>query len=101
MHLDRLVSILSLQIQIRTESSVSEVVKVQKAQLAKIQQMLDWNTVNAKVSEQFKPIWMVPIGRNPNFVGREEIFKQLENKLLGQSSEYQRIAVLHGLGGIG
>lgn len=100
-----MVSILTLQIQIRTGSFVSEVVsevlKEQKDQRHLLHGIHDLKTANGKGSEQFDPIWMVPINPNPNFVGREEVLEQLKNQLLGQSGQYQRIAVLHGLAGIG
>ena len=101
MHLDRLVSILSLLLQIRTDSSVSEALKERKDQRDLLQQIHVLSTTNRKGPEQLEPIWMVPINRNPYFVGREEALEQLGNKLLGQSGQYQRIAVLHGLAGIG
>ena len=101
MHLDRLVSILGLQLQIRTDSCVSEVLKAQKDLVDLLQHISDANALNAKGSRQPKPVWMVPMIRNPDFVGREKVLQQLENKLRGPSSEYQRIAVLYGLGGIG
>ena len=63
--------------------------------------MSDSYTANGKGPEKLKPIWMVPINRNPNFIEREELLKQLEKKLLGQGDQYQRIAVLHGVAGIG
>ena len=66
-----------------------------------LQQKLDLDTANETSSAQLKPIWTVPINRNPSFVGREEVFRELERKFAGQNGEYQRIAVLHGLGGIG
>ena len=101
MHLDRLVTILGLQLQIRTVSCALEGLKLQEEQRDLLQQIINSSNVNTKGSEKLKPVWMVPISRNPEFVGREEVLEQLESKLLGQSSEYQQIAVLHGLGGIG
>ncbi|KAL8786236.1 MAG: hypothetical protein Q9195_008292 [Heterodermia aff. obscurata] len=101
LHLSRLVDILGLHLQIRTDSSVSEVLKEQKDHRGLLLEIRDLNIAKGKCSKQIEPIWMVPINRNPNFVGREEVLEQLENKLQGQGSEYQRIAVLHGLGGIG
>lgn len=43
---------------------------------------------------------MLPFSRHKNFVGREEIFRQLDDKLLVDSYSHQR-AALWGLGGIG
>ena len=80
---------------------MSEALKERKDQRDLLQQIHDLSTTNREGPEQLEAIWMVPINRNPYFVGREEVLKQLANKLLGQSGQYQQIAVLHGLAGIG
>lgn len=46
------------------------------------------------------PVWMVPIGRNPNFVGRGAILKELSARLTPHP-DIVRSAVLYGLGGVG
>lgn len=43
---------------------------------------------------------MVPIGRNPEFVGRGHIIEDLQERL-GFGSDIVRRAVLCGLGGVG
>jgi len=47
-----------------------------------------------------QPIWLVPIGRNPEFVGRGNIIEDLQGRL-GFGSDMVRKAVLCGLGGVG
>ena len=44
-------------------------------------------------------IWMVPIGRNPEFVGRKSMIEALKGRL-EPKSDFVRIAVLCGLGEI-
>jgi len=47
-----------------------------------------------------KPIILIPYSRNPQFVGRDNILKKLDNKIFG-SSDNQQKAALCGLGGVG
>lgn len=61
-------------------------------------------TLQSQVSEEreylSKLLWMVPIGRNPAFVGRNAVMSALESKLLPVSDAVST-AVLCGLGGVG
>jgi hypothetical protein len=43
---------------------------------------------------------MVPFGRNPEFVGREDVFLELNKKLIPKQ-DYVATAALCGLGGVG
>ena len=47
-----------------------------------------------------KQIWMVPVGRNPEFVGREDILLELNKRLVPKQDCVAR-AALCGLGGVG
>jgi len=47
-----------------------------------------------------QPIWLVPIGRNPEFVGRGHIIEDLQERLEFGSDIVRRV-VLCGLGGVG
>jgi hypothetical protein len=47
-----------------------------------------------------EPVIMIPLRRNENFVGRDEIFDELGKKLVPRPG-YQAIASLYGLGGVG
>lgn len=100
-------NILSLQLQIeakrtadQTGYDVSEVLKAQIGQLDLLQKFEDAKASNDRDSKPLEPIWMVPISRNPNFVGRDDLLEQLEDELTGDDG-YSTTAVLHGLGGIG
>ena len=48
-----------------------------------------------------QPIWIVPIGRNPEFVGRDSIITELRKRLKPISSDFVSKGVLCGLGGVG
>ncbi|KAL8824863.1 MAG: hypothetical protein Q9191_004767 [Dirinaria sp. TL-2023a] len=105
--LDRLVRILGLQLQIeakraadQTGYDVSEVLKTQIGQLDLLQKFQDAKASNDRDSKPLEPIWMVPISRNPNFVGRDDLLEQLEDELIADDG-CSTTAVLHGLGGIG
>ena len=45
-------------------------------------------------------LWMVSIGRNPEFVGRTAVMSSLESKLIAKGDAVPT-AVLCGLGGVG
>ena len=47
-----------------------------------------------------EPVTMIPIARNPSFVGREELLCQLDEEL-SVTQHYQSRASLCGLGGVG
>ncbi|KAF8535479.1 hypothetical protein BDD12DRAFT_912762 [Trichophaea hybrida] len=46
------------------------------------------------------PLFIVPFSKDPDFVGREDIFERLQ-QVLQRKSDFQRKAALWGLGGIG
>ena len=46
------------------------------------------------------PIWLIPVGRNLEFVGRGNIIEGLQERLVYDSDAVQK-AVLYGLGGVG
>ena len=100
-------NILGLQLQIETKRSadqtgydVAEILKAQNGQLDLLQRSQNPNIPNQKIPEPLEPIWMVPISRNPNFIGREDLLEQLEDQL-AEDASYSATAVLYGLGGIG
>ena len=69
--------------------------------------MLDeirFNQLNISSSENDaivnQPVWIVPIGRNPEFVGRDSIIAEIR-KRLEPDLDFVRKAVLCGLGGVG
>lgn len=47
-----------------------------------------------------RPVWLVPISRNPDFVGRESTIRELERRL-DCNSDFMQTTVLFGLGGVG
>lgn len=47
-----------------------------------------------------QPVWLVSISRNPDFVGRQSIIEELEERLVSRPDS-ARTAVLYGLGGVG
>ncbi len=56
--------------------------------------------INNNASFLDKVLWMVSIGRNPDFVGRTAVMSALESKLAAKSDAVPT-AVLCGLGGVG
>ena len=56
--------------------------------------------VNDGADNLDKPIWMVPIGRNPDFVGRKPVIQEIEMRLSPKQDIVPK-AVLCGLGGVG
>ena len=58
------------------------------------------NQVNVNGGLSDKPLWMVSIGRNPDFVGRTALMSALESKLAAKPDAVPT-AVLCGLGGVG
>lgn len=83
------------------EARVSELLEVQSSHLNILHQVHSLNTTKANPIEETRPIWMVPIDRNPNFVGRDKVLEQLETQLGAAAGDYCRTAALYGLGGIG
>ena len=61
-------------------------------------------TLQSQVSKETehvsKLLWMVPIGRNPAFVGRDTMISALDSKL-SPMPDAVSTAVLCGLGGVG
>ena len=55
---------------------------------------------NHNASTVDKVVWMVSIGRNPDFVGRTMVMSTLESKLAAKPDAVAT-AVLCGLGGVG
>ena len=55
---------------------------------------------NDNTSTIDKVVWMVSIGRNPDFVGRSAVISTLESKLAAKP-DVVATAVLCGLGGVG
>lgn len=74
---------------------------MEASQLDILHQVRALKIAKANPVEEAKPIWMVPIDRNLNFVGRETVFEQLEGQLTAVDGDYRRAAALYGLGGIG
>ena len=107
--LNSLLGSLSLQLQIeskhadtRMEARISELLsEVQSSHLNILHQVHSLNTTKANPIDEAKPIWMVPIDRNPKFVGRNKVLEQLEAQLGAVAGDYCRAAALYGLGGIG
>lgn len=62
------------------------------------------STMKSQLDENPKsvnePLWMVPIGRNPTFVGRNGVLSTLNAKLSNVPHAVST-AVLCGLGGVG
>ena len=51
-------------------------------------------------ADAHQPLWLVPIGRNPDFVGRKSIIAELGKRLEPVPDSVGK-AVLCGLGGVG
>jgi hypothetical protein len=66
-------------------------------------QVID-NFSNLKAEQQIPsypdPLWLVPFDRNPSFVGRDEIFAEIDRAFAVQGGSQPK-AALCGLGGIG
>lgn len=56
--------------------------------------------INGNASLVDKVVWIVSIGRNPDFVGRTAVMSALESKLAAKPDAVPT-AVLCGLGGVG
>ena len=74
----------------------------QTSLLNDIRHMADLKTssISDNASLVGKVLWMVSIGRNPEFVGRTAVMSSLETKLTGRGDAVPT-AVLYGLGGVG
>ena len=108
--LDSLVHLLGLQLQVeakraadQTVTDISNILKVQSGQLNLLQNLQDASDakeIATGEANRAEPVWIVPLSRNPKFVGREEVFEKLEKCLLKKDGS-MAVAVLHGLGGVG
>lgn len=109
-NLDRLVQLLSFHLQVeakraadQTGTDISAILDIQSGQLSILERLGNSGnkTTNlASNTTQSEPVWIVPLGRNPKFVGREEVLEYLEDSLI-KKDETMPVAVLHGLGGVG
>ena len=109
--LDHLISLLTLHLQVQTKrtsdqtgTDVSNILNAQQTQLDLLFHLKgsrDSETADDKVGNvQYKPLWMVPLSRNSNFVGREDVLEQVRESL-SKRDGIMPVAVLHGLGGVG
>ena len=57
------------------------------------------DTPGARRSRELSSVFLVPIARNPNFTGREELLRQVEQQL--DSNRLLAVVALEGMGGIG
>lgn len=92
--------LLSLNLQVQ---AVAEVSNIQSGQLRIMERFENVGNVKeeaARTGDQFELKWLVPLGRNPNFVGREEVLEYLKDSL-AKKDESMPVAVLYGLGGVG
>lgn len=70
----------------------------QTSLLSDLRRMKD--QINGNASLVDKIVWIVSIGRNPEFVGRTAVMSNLESKLATKPDAVPT-AVLCGLGGVG
>ena len=108
--MERLIQLLGLQLQVQakrtadhTGNDVSTLLSLQTGQLSLLESLQD-NSAAGKLAtstvDGSKPVWIVPLSRNPRFVGREEALEALEDELT-KKDENMAIAALYGLGGVG
>ncbi|KAL9600032.1 MAG: hypothetical protein Q9179_003359 [Wetmoreana sp. 5 TL-2023] len=109
---DRLIHILGLQLQVEvkraaqtTETDISTVLELQSEQLDLLQTLhhaTDTRNTTPSLARgpESEPVWIVPLSRNPRFVGREDIFDKLKAHLEGVDGSMP-VAALYGLGGVG
>ena len=85
------------------EANTNSILKRQDAHSAVLDE-IRFNQLNISSSGNDaiinQPIWIVPFGRNPEFVGRDSIITELR-KRLEPTSDFVRKGVLCGLGGVG
>lgn len=99
-NLDRLVQHLSFHLQVQTGAEVSNLQSGQLSILERLKNAGNAKEPPAKNGNQSEPVWIVPLGRNPKFVGREEVLEYLQDSL-SKKDKSMPVAVLHGLGGVG
>jgi hypothetical protein len=61
------------------------------------QSIANQNSLSIRESSQRKPLFTVTFGRDPNFVGREDLIKEIDERL---KTGYRRVP-LAGIGGVG
>ncbi|KAL6712732.1 hypothetical protein ACLMJK_009670 [Lecanora helva] len=109
--LDRLINLLSLQLQVeakraadRTGKDVSRILEAQSGQLDLVSNIQNpkyaKEETQSPIDRVSAPIWIVPVSRNPKFVGRESVIEQLREDLSTKHGG-RSCAVLYGLGGVG
>ena len=108
--LDSLVNILALQLHVETKSitnaievNTHSILERQEEQAAFLEDLHSVAKLKLQIDEytsSAQPIWLVPTGRNPDFVGREGFLKTLNDRLSTKTNSVP-IAVLCGLGGVG
>ena len=88
----------------QTEANTISMLERQMEQTSILNDLRHTATLQGQVSKETdhvsKLIWMVPIGRNPAFVGRDAILSALRSKL-SPMPDAVSTAVLCGLGGVG
>jgi len=94
------VQLLSLNLQIHTVAEVSNVRSGQLSILERFDNAGNAKETPASTTIQSEPVWIVPLCRNPKFVGRQEVLEYLENSLT-KKDDSMPVAALHGLGGVG
>lgn len=92
--------LLSLNLQVQTVADVSNIQSGQLSILERFENVGNAKETPARNGDQFEPKWIVPLGRNPKFVGRKEVLEYLKDSLANKD-ESMPLAVLHGLGGVG
>lgn len=108
--LDRLIQLLGLQLQVeakkasdQTGTDVSSLLKLHSGQLELLQalEVASESQQSLKtIPDESQPVWIVPLSRNPKFVGREDLITEVQDQL-AHKHDSTAIAVLYGLGGVG
>lgn len=88
----------------QTEANTISMLERQMEQTSILNDLQHTAALQSQVSKEMehvsKLLWMVPIGRNPTFVGRDGMISALESKL-SPMPDTVSTAVLCGLGGVG
>ena len=104
--LDSLVNVLSLQLHAEVVANTQSIRQLQDEQgvvlenISRLSQFRLENDEEKSASSPSKPLWLIPIGRNDQFVGRDAILEELDHRLMIDNNKVP-IAVLCGLGGVG
>ena len=91
--LDRLLALVSLQLQSRTANMLDKASK----DILRVLDTLHLGTISKPPDAEISPVSIIPFGRNSGFVGRRAILDAIDRKF---RSGQQRVA-LCGLGGVG